>query len=272
MTESRGTVLIVDPDERARARSELVLARAGFRLVSATTGTTALRLATRLLPDNVLTEIDVPKLDGFRLARRLRAQPATEHLAVVALTSYGSDDLTARANEAGFSAVIRKPFAMHDLLRIVAETTRQSREARGRSERLRADVDQLIAETHDVMARVRQVRALSDTVARDHALLAPEQNDASLDEQWLIDQADGARDVMMVDPSRGASLFEMLFKQRGDHPILRFKRGEAYRALGRRKQAHQDFVVATDLFPPGRWRARARFAAMRSRSHHDRDV
>ncbi len=94
-------------------------------------------------------------------------------------------------------------------------------------------------------------------------------DDRSRIEDEMLGEADGARDVMTVDRLRGESLFEMLFDRYGDDPLLHYKRGEAYRAIGQRKLAHLEFAIAAERRPEGVWRDRARFAAMRTRSHHE---
>src|SRR5512142_459459 len=121
-------------------RHEIHLARAGFSAASAADGATALRLANRLLPGTLLTEILLPKLDGFHLAQRLRHQPKTRDMGIVAVTSYAEDDLRQRATEAGIDAVLHKSRSMDDIIRVLRETARNSRAAVRQSARLREEV------------------------------------------------------------------------------------------------------------------------------------
>ncbi len=263
MTHS--VVLIADPDAAARERYELGLSRAGFTVVSAADGTSALRLATRLVPDDLLTEILLPNLDGFHLAQRLRRQPKTAHMGIVAVTSYDGEDLRQRASESGIDAVLRKTRSIHDIVRAVRAATHNSQQLMADSVILRDEVRLEINRRRDLRQRTKDVLAETRQVAEEIARTLG--SDAVEDE--MLGEGDGARDVMMVDPPRGEALFQMLFERYGDHPLLHYKRGEAYRAIGRRKLAHQEFVVAAERLPEGVWRERARFAAMRTRSHHE---
>ncbi len=264
------TVLVVEPDAGERQQYEVMLARAGFSVVSAADGTSGLRVATRLVPDSALIELALPTLDGFHLARRLRRQPKTHDIGIVAVTAEAGEDLQRRAVESGIDTVVRKPVSMPELLRVIRETVRNSADLRERSARLRAEVAESRAEARDLWSQTvdaaRRARRLGQSVER--VLTGGDGAQPSADA--LMREAQGARDVLIVDRERGEQLFQLLFERCHDDPILHFARGEAYRAIGRRKLAHIDFLVAAERLPPGELRDRARLAAMRTRSHHER--
>ena len=257
MTDS--VVLIADPDAAARERFELAFARAGFSVASATDGTSALRLATRLVPDNLLTEILLPNLDGFHLAQRLRRQAKTAHMGIVAVTTYDGDDLRQRASDSGIDAVLRKTRSMHDIIRAVRAASRNNRELLEQSAILREEMDVQLDRQRELQARASDVLTESRRVAAEIARAVG--GDEQLAREAMLGEADGARDVMIVDPPRGEALFQMLFERHGDDPLLHYKRGEAYRAAGRRKLAHREFAFAAERLANGVWRDRARFAA-----------
>ncbi|MGE5362303.1 MAG: response regulator [Bacteroidales bacterium] len=237
MSQSRGTVLIVESDPEARGRYELALARAGFRAVSAADAATALRLVSRNLPDVVLIELALPAPDAFHLVRRLRRQPRTGHVTVVALTDAPGDDLLLRrATENGVDTIVRRPTTSQDFARLVQACV--------------------------------QRRESAPPPQGDAEASAPPALESRPDERLLAD-ADGARDVMLVDLDRGLALFADLFTRHPDDGLLYYKRGEGYRAAGKRKLAHHDFTAAAK-FAEGEWRKRAQLAAMRTRSHHER--
>ncbi len=267
---SNRTVLVVEPDAGERQRYEVMLARGGFSVLSATDGTSGLRLATRVVPDSALIDIALPALDGFHLARRLRRQLKTRDIGIVAISGDGGDDLQRRAVESGFDAMVHKPVVAHELLRVIRETVRNSAELRQRSARLRAEVAETRAEAEDLISRAadaaRRVRWLEKQV--DGVLTGAEH--ARPAAEAMTSEAEGARDVLIVDRERGEQLFQMLFERYHEHPMLYYARGEAYRAIGRRKLAHLDFLVAAEQLPPGELRERAKLAAMRTRSHHER--
>ncbi len=265
---TNGVVLIADSDPTACERYELALSRAGFSVVSTADGTSALRLASRLVPDDLLTEILLPNLDGFHLAQRLRKQAKTSHIGIVAVTSYEGDDLRQRAAESGIDAVLRKTRSTYDIVRAVRATTLNSRALTERAAMLRLEVDIELDRGRELGVRARAVLAESRQVVAQITSIIGADGGRHIEAE-MLEEADGARDVMMVDRTRGEALFQVLFERYGDQPLLRYKRGEAYRGIGRRKLAHQEFVLAADRLPQGVWRERARFAAMRTRSHHE---
>jgi len=266
--DDHGVVLIVDPDRAARERSEVVLARAGLSVASTTDGTGALRMVSRVRPDVVLTEIVLPTIDGFQLALRLRAEARTRSIGIVALTDYDGEDLQQRAAESGIDRVVRKSWGAADLVRAVRSTLRTALDAGERLAQQRTSLPSEVQRHHDLRTQVRDVTAelheMTEQIETQFGLSRPE---ATPD--GMLAEADGARDVMLVDRRRGEQLFRVLLESHPDQPMLYLKRGEAYRAIGRRKLAHEDFVKAFELFPDGAWRQRARIAAMRTRSHHE---
>ena len=105
-------VLIVDDDARNRKLARDVLAAAGFDTLEAAGGEDAIALAREQLPDVVLMDIRLPDLDGSEALRRLKAEPATAHIPVVALTAVaGARDTFL---EAGFAGAIEKPIDVRE--------------------------------------------------------------------------------------------------------------------------------------------------------------
>jgi CheY-like chemotaxis protein len=82
----------------------------------------ALIAATEFRPDVVLLDIGLPEMDGYEVARRLRAENAIENLRLVAVTGYGQPADRARAQAAGFDKHLVKPVepaALNEFLRTV---------------------------------------------------------------------------------------------------------------------------------------------------------
>ncbi|MGH9889321.1 MAG: ATP-binding protein, partial [bacterium] len=109
------SVLVVDDNEDAAALlGELLLAR-GYRVHIAHDAPEALQLAHRFVPDVALVDIGLPAMDGYELARRLRALPAWRNVKLHALTGYGQSADRARSQEAGFDQHLIKPIALSTL-------------------------------------------------------------------------------------------------------------------------------------------------------------
>ena len=112
-------VLVVDDDPFIRKLVVTTLEDvAGFDLVEAGDGEQALAEAERRAPTLVLLDIDMPRLDGIEVCRRLRATEATR-TTIVMLTAAAGDDEERRAEEAGADLFLTKPFSPLDLLRLV---------------------------------------------------------------------------------------------------------------------------------------------------------
>jgi two-component system chemotaxis response regulator CheY len=113
-------VLVVDDSSTIRQLLQLALARiAGTVVVEACDGLDALAKLAEIAPDVVLTDLDMPNLDGLSLIRRLREQPSCAHLPVVVLTTQRSmpppDVLAALA----VRACIVKPIRPDDVVATV---------------------------------------------------------------------------------------------------------------------------------------------------------
>jgi CheY-like chemotaxis protein len=88
----------------------------GHETRTAFTGPDAVVAAAEFAPEVVLLDIGLPGMDGYEVARRLRAMPASAGAFLVAMTGYGSDEDRAHAKEAGFDEYLVKPVDL-DLLR-----------------------------------------------------------------------------------------------------------------------------------------------------------
>lgn len=100
--------LVVDDDPEERRFLAAALRRSGIRILEARSAYEALKLAERDSPDFVVTDIEMPDLDGVELCRRLRELPVTANVPIVAVSSASrtqADDATA----AGCDAVLPKP-------------------------------------------------------------------------------------------------------------------------------------------------------------------
>lgn len=108
-------VLIVDDDDRNRKLAADVLGAAGFRTLDAADGAMAIALVAAHLPDIILLDLRLPDLDGVEVTRRLRADPRTADIPVVALSAMPLDPDDDWPVEAGFAAYLVKPIDIDEL-------------------------------------------------------------------------------------------------------------------------------------------------------------
>jgi CheY-like chemotaxis protein len=103
------TVLVVEDSEEAGALLCDILTSWGAFCRRAADGAAALRAVAAECPDAVLLDIGLPEIDGWEVARRLRATPAGATLPIAALTAYDTSEDVHRSRDAGLDAHFVKP-------------------------------------------------------------------------------------------------------------------------------------------------------------------
>lgn len=102
-------VLVVDDFQDNREMFAEFLSLSGFRVAEAATGPEALAKSFELLPDVILMDLSLPEVDGWEVTRRLKSDPRTRHIPVVALTGHVLADHSREARDAGCAAFLTKP-------------------------------------------------------------------------------------------------------------------------------------------------------------------
>jgi len=102
-------VLIVEDNDDAREMLALLLERRGFRVVTAGDGGAGVEQAFEQCFDAAVVDIGLPGLDGYEVARRLRADGRCAEMLLVALSGYGRVEDRLRSSEAGFDRHLVKP-------------------------------------------------------------------------------------------------------------------------------------------------------------------
>ncbi len=112
-------VLIVDDSPDARAMYGEYLQFCGFRVVTANNGEEGLAAAQAEWPAVILMDLAMPRMDGWEAIRRLRADPLTAEIPIVALSAYAFGDAPDRAREAGADLCLSKPCLPPQVARVV---------------------------------------------------------------------------------------------------------------------------------------------------------
>jgi signal transduction histidine kinase/ActR/RegA family two-component response regulator len=117
----RRRVLIVDDNADAAATLRMALELQGHDVRAAYSGTAGLEALAQFDAEVVLLDLGMPHMDGFEVARRIRAMPRGAGVLLVALTGWGQEDDRRRTQEAGFDAHLTKPVDMELLAALLAD-------------------------------------------------------------------------------------------------------------------------------------------------------
>ena len=126
MSDDPRTVLVADDDEDILQLVVFRLERSGYTVLQAHDGEEALRLALEHTPDLAVLDVMMPKMDGFEVTRRLRAEEATKRMPIIMLTARAQDSDVEEGFDAGADDYLRKPFSPQELrARVQAMLQRQ---------------------------------------------------------------------------------------------------------------------------------------------------
>ena len=115
-------VLLAEDFEDARELYRDYLEFSGFSVKTAANGREAIDLAVSLLPDLILMDASMPVLDGWQATKEIKANAATKHIPVLALTAHAFDDARQEAKAAGCDGFVTKPCLPDDLVAKVRAT------------------------------------------------------------------------------------------------------------------------------------------------------
>ena len=119
MTQS-ARILLVDDHPIGIQVAEAFLERAGYAVIRAEDGERALALAQSTAPAAILMDLNMPGMDGLEVTRRLKADPATRAIPIIALTAYAMRGDEERARAAGCDDYVPKPIDRQRLLATIA--------------------------------------------------------------------------------------------------------------------------------------------------------
>ncbi len=105
-------ILIVEDNEKNLKLARDLLQVKGYRTVEAGSGEDGIRLAVEAKPDAILMDIQLPGISGIEALRRLRADPATAAIPVIAITASVLDQDRAQIIAAGFDGYVAKPISL----------------------------------------------------------------------------------------------------------------------------------------------------------------
>lgn len=116
-------ILVVDDDTSTKEAMRFLLENSGYQVEFVHDGPSAINTAQYLRPDLILLDIMMPGMDGYQVARTLKAQKHLSRIPLVALTARAMNEDREKARDAGFDDFLTKPFAMDDFFNMVKRHT-----------------------------------------------------------------------------------------------------------------------------------------------------
>ncbi len=114
-------ILVVDDEPPIVRLMEFILARQGHEMLVAVNGQEALDKVRTHQPDLVLLDIMMPRIDGYEVARTLRADPATADLPIIMLSAKAQEEDIQKGMDVGVNEYITKPFSPDQLVSVVGD-------------------------------------------------------------------------------------------------------------------------------------------------------
>jgi CheY-like chemotaxis protein len=109
MAHSQALVLVVEDYQDAREMYAAYLQFSGYEVAEATNGIEAIEKTLELMPDIILMDLALPKMDGWEATRRLKSDERTRHIPIVALTGHALPGHSDGARQAGCDSFVTKP-------------------------------------------------------------------------------------------------------------------------------------------------------------------
>ncbi len=125
--EHASTILVADDEPNVRDVIRLMLAEEGHRLVFAENGAEAFEKAYELVPDLILLDVMMPKMDGYEVCRKLRSEPTIAQVPIIMITALGDTASRIRGINSGADDFISKPFDFAELTAKIRNIIRLNR-------------------------------------------------------------------------------------------------------------------------------------------------
>ena len=130
MVAAKPSVLLIEDNDDGREMMATMLDAYGYAVTYAADGVKGVEMASANTPDVALVDIGLPGIDGYEVARRLRQDPATRGVKLIALTGYGLEEDQRRVLEAGFDLHLVKPVGIEQLLEAIGSGEVQAASAK----------------------------------------------------------------------------------------------------------------------------------------------
>lgn len=120
MSEVKKKVLLAEDTVPIRLVIKTILSKIGYELIIADNGVEAVEKALELLPDVILMDIMMPRMDGIQATLKIKSNPKTKHIPIIMLTALKTSDAVLTSYDYGADYYINKPFSNDELVKAVS--------------------------------------------------------------------------------------------------------------------------------------------------------
>jgi signal transduction histidine kinase len=171
------TILVIDDDSSLREVIRLSLEHSGFEVVEAENGAAGVQLAVSRLPDLILCDVKMERMDGYRTLAALRQEHSTAPIPFILMTGQADSAGMRQGMELGADDYLSKPFTVPQLLASVNVRLKKHKTVRDQAERKLADLRANIslALPHELLTPLNGILGFSDILISDYANLHAEE-------------------------------------------------------------------------------------------------
>jgi len=168
-------ILVIDDEEWLREMIQLALRQKGYDVVEAENGEVGIEKAQKVLPDLILCDVNMGKVDGYLTLSSLRNQPATASIPFILMTGLADNAGMRHGMELGADDYLSKPFTIEALYAAVDARIKKAQQLRDQAEKkmedLRGNISMMLP--HELRTPLNGILAYGEILAADAATLSP---------------------------------------------------------------------------------------------------
>src|SRR5882724_10374286 len=201
-------ILVIDDEEWLREMVHLALQQKGFDVVEAENGAKGIDLARKELPDLILCDVNMEKMDGYRTLSSLRNEPSTASIPFILMTGLADNAGMRHGMELGADDYLPKPFTIEALYAAVDTRLKKAQTLRDEAEKKMADLRGNISMMlpHELRTPLNGILAYGEILTSDAATLQP----AEIAEMGQIIHESGKRLERLIENFLIYSQIELL--------------------------------------------------------------
>jgi signal transduction histidine kinase len=218
-------ILVIDDEEWLREMVHLALAHKGFEVVEAENGAVGIEKARKELPDLILCEVNMEKVDGYLTLSALRSEPATAAIPFILMTGRADNAGMRHGMELGADDYLPKPFTIDALYAAVEARLKKARALREEAEKKLADLrDNLsLMLPHELRTPLNGILAYGEILAAEAATLSA----SEVAEMGQVIHASGKRLERLIENFLIYAQIELLGKDAQKSSVLRQKQTQS---------------------------------------------